>query len=125
MTISMNIHFLLCLCVLYRAIYPVPAVRIFHFQDGGDVTNPVGLSPCTSILPRKCKSSLSHSILKPVCPQGQPPGMAADKCVRRDESLMTRFNVQLVLLLHTTSLNFSRLLLSLILGRETSEGKRR
>ena len=32
----------------------VPEVRIFHFQDGGDVTNPAGLSPC--ILPRKCKS---------------------------------------------------------------------
>ena len=30
------------------------AVRIFHFQDGGDVTNPAGLSPST--LPRKCKS---------------------------------------------------------------------
>ena len=34
-------------------MYPVPAVRIFHFQDGGDVTNPMGLSPC---MPRKCKS---------------------------------------------------------------------
>ena len=30
------------------------AVRIFHFQDGGDVTNPVVLSHC--IFPRKCKS---------------------------------------------------------------------
>ena len=28
------------LCLLYRTIYPVPAVWIFHFQDGGDVTNP-------------------------------------------------------------------------------------
>ena len=35
---------------------PVNAVWIFHFQDGGDVTNPAGLSPC--ILPRKCKSGL-------------------------------------------------------------------
>ena len=41
------------LCLLYRATNPVPAVRIFHFQDGSDVTNPAGLSPC--ILPRKCK----------------------------------------------------------------------
>ena len=30
------------------------AVGNFHFQDGGDVTNPAGLSPC--ILPQKCKS---------------------------------------------------------------------
>ena len=27
---------------MQRAIYPVPAVRIFHFQDGGDVTNSAG-----------------------------------------------------------------------------------
>ena len=31
--------------------YPVPAVRIFYFQDGGDVANPARLSPC--ILARK------------------------------------------------------------------------
>ena len=35
---------------------PVPVARIFYFQDGGDVTNPVFLSLC--ILPRKCKSRL-------------------------------------------------------------------
>ena len=35
-------------------LYPVPAVRSFHFQDGGDVTNPAGLS--LYILPRKYKS---------------------------------------------------------------------
>ena len=43
------------LCLLYRAIYPVPAVWIFRFQDSSDVTNPAGLSLC--ILPRKCKMS--------------------------------------------------------------------
>ena len=32
----------------------VPEVGIFHFEDGGDVTNPAGLSPC--ILPGKGKS---------------------------------------------------------------------
>ena len=59
MTISMNILLQFTyfgLCLLHRAtcIYPVPAVRIFHFQYGGDVTNPAGLSPC--ILSRKCKT---------------------------------------------------------------------
>ena len=39
---------------IYIQVYPVPAVLIFHFQDGGNVTNPMGLSLC--ILPRKSKS---------------------------------------------------------------------
>ena len=55
MTISTNIHILWPVFTMQRAMYPVPTVRIFHFQDDGDVTNPPGLSPC--ILPRKCKSS--------------------------------------------------------------------
>ena len=55
MTISTNIQLLRPVFItLQRAIYPVRAVRIFHFQDGGDVTNPAGLSPC--ILPWKFKS---------------------------------------------------------------------
>ena len=54
-------------------------------QDGGDVTNPVGLSPC--ILPRSAKAvqcpcpgpkigNKSQQIPRysPVCPRGQPPG---------------------------------------------------
>ena len=94
MTISTNIHFSLCL--LYRAIYPVPAVQIFHIQNGGNVSNPTGLSLC--ILPRKCESSpmtplraknrrqkSANPVLFSVCPQGQtppPPGVATDKCIR-------------------------------------------
>ena len=37
-------------------IFSLATSIIFHFQNGGDVTNPAGLSPC--ILPRKCKSGL-------------------------------------------------------------------
>ena len=36
----MNIHLLRPVFTMQRAIYPVPAVPVFHFQDGGDVTNP-------------------------------------------------------------------------------------
>ena len=42
----------------YQILHVLPSflhIQICHFQDGGDVTNPAGLSPC--ILPRKCKSS--------------------------------------------------------------------
>ena len=40
---------------IFSILEAIPAVRIFQDdQDGGDVTNPAGLSPC--ILPRKCKS---------------------------------------------------------------------
>ena len=44
MTISTNIH-LLRPVLPYWAIYPVPAVRIFQFQDGGDVTKSRGSFP--------------------------------------------------------------------------------
>ena len=82
----------------------VPAVRIFHFQDGGDVTNPAGLSPC--VLPQTCKSGPMHpswakhwrqklanpalfprmypgSPNRPTPPPAPspPPPMAADKCI--------------------------------------------
>ena len=58
MTVSTNIdlqftYFGLCLLYSATCIYPVPAVRIFHFQDSHNITNPAGLSPC--ILPWKCK----------------------------------------------------------------------
>ena len=75
---------------------PSPAVRgIFHFQDGGDVTNPVGLSPC--IMPRKCKSgpkpssraknwrqkSANPALFSRMSPGSPPPppGMAANECI--------------------------------------------
>ena len=64
---------------------PSPRVRIFHFQDGGDVTNLAGPFPC--VLPRKCKSSpisrpgpkiadKSQQIPRyaPVCPRGRGGG---------------------------------------------------
>ena len=74
--------------------YPVPAVRIFYFQDGGDVANPARLSPC--ILARKCKrdsmppsraknwrQKSANPVLYSVCPRGQPASsrMSADKCI--------------------------------------------
>ena len=50
----------------------VPAVRIFHFQDGGHVTNPAGLPPCILTWKRKsCPMPLSwakHWRLKPANP---------------------------------------------------------
>ena len=77
------------LCLLYRAMYPDPAVRIFCFHDGGDVTNPAGLSPC--ILPQKCKSgpmpqcwrqkSANPTLFSRMSTPYVHPGMAADKCI--------------------------------------------
>ena len=78
-----------------KRLYPVPVVRIFHFQDDGDVTNPVGLS--LYMFPRKCKSGpmlisraknwrqkSANPALYPagICPRGQPPGLAADTCIK-------------------------------------------
>ena len=59
MTVSTNIdlqftYFGLCLLYSATCIYPVPAVRIFHFQDSRNITNPASLSPC--ILSWNCKS---------------------------------------------------------------------
>ena len=74
-------------------ICPVPAVRIFHFQNVGDVTNPAGLTLC--ILPRKGKSGSmppsraknwrqmsANPVLFPRMSLGSTPGMAADKCIK-------------------------------------------
>ena len=88
MTISTNIHLLRPVLTIqgYIQVYPVLAVRIFHFQDGGDGTNPVGLSPC--ILPRKCKSGANAPVpsqklvpkvrksraIPPYVPGVNPPG---------------------------------------------------
>ena len=83
----------------YQILHVLPCfshmimVGVFHFQDGGDVTNPAGLS--LRILPWKCKSGpmppswakswrqLSQQIPRyfPLCPWGQLPRMASDECI--------------------------------------------
>ena len=78
--------------IFYPEVHEVDLWQVY--QDGGDVTNPGGLSPC--FLPRKCKSgpmspstgqklalkvSKSRAIPPLICPRGQPPAMAADKCI--------------------------------------------
>ena len=40
--------------IFISLIFSLASWIIFHFQDGGDVTNPAGLS--SSFFPRKCKS---------------------------------------------------------------------
>ena len=92
MTISTNVH-LLWPVFTKQGYKPVPAIWISHFQDGGDVTNPAGLSPC--ILPWKCKSGpMPPSPAKTwrqksanpelsLCPWDQPPGMATDKFIKQ------------------------------------------
>ena len=67
---------------------PVPAFRIFHFQDGGNVTNPAG--PASEVQKQSnapvtgktlaTKVSKSHA-MPPYVPGVNPPGMAADKCI--------------------------------------------
>ena len=69
----------------------------FSRQDGGNDTNPAGLSPC--ILPRECKSSpmppsrakngrqkSANPALFPRMSPGSTPEMAADKCIRTAEN---------------------------------------
>ena len=71
-------------------------------KDGGDVASPAGLSSRT--LPRKCKSGpmppsraknwrqkSANPALFPVCTRGQPPGMAADKCITLETSAFKLF----------------------------------
>ena len=119
MTISTNIHFGLCL--LCRTIYPVPAVQIFHFQDGGDVKNPVGLS--LRILPQKCKSGpmplsraknwqqkSTNRALFPLCPQGQPPGVAADMRISMSSLSNFKFLYHMTTLPHLNICRFPKII---------------
>ena len=80
------------MCLLYRAIYPVPAVRIFHFQAGGDAMKSRGSFPVYLVSgksgpippsrPKIGDKSQQIPRYSPVCLRGQPPaGMAADKCI--------------------------------------------
>ena len=67
---------------------PVNAVWIFHFQDGGDVTIPLvsclgsaKAIQCPLSEPKIREKSQQIPRYSPVCLRGQPPRMAADKCI--------------------------------------------
>ena len=100
MTISTNVHLLRPVFGICSTAIPSSAVRIFHFQDGGDVTNPAGLSRVSCFGSAKAvqcpvpgqklatKVSKSRAIPSYV-PGVNPPGMAADKYITHFASLFT------------------------------------
>ena len=73
--------------VFISLIFSLASWIIFHFQDGGDVTNPASLSLC--ILPRKCKSipmlpsrakNLLQNSANPSLFPRMSPGESKSKC---------------------------------------------
>ena len=78
------------MCLLYRAIYPVHAVwikmaamlqipRVFPRVSCLGSANVV---QCPRPGPNIGNKSQQIPRYSPVCPRGQPPGMAADKCIK-------------------------------------------
>ena len=77
------------MCLLYRAIYPVHVVRIKmaamlqipRVFPRVSCLGSAKVVQCPRPGPKIGNKSQQIPRYSPVCPRGQPPGMAADKCI--------------------------------------------
>ena len=67
-------------CLLEMLTSPWVRSWIFHFQDGDDVTS-AKVVQCPRPMPKIRDKSQQILRYSPLCPQGQPPRMAVDKCI--------------------------------------------